>query len=73
VLGLANSAVAAYYYLKIIVAIYMREPGESMEALTPPSFTLRVALWASAIGVLVLGIFPATLLSFVSFSAAAFR
>jgi len=55
------------------VAIYMREPGESMEALTPPSFTLRVALWASAIGVLVLGIFPATLLSFVSFSAAAFR
>ena len=28
VLGLVNSAIAAYYYLKIIVAIYMREPGE---------------------------------------------
>ena len=28
VLGLINSAVAAFYYLKIIVAMYMREPGE---------------------------------------------
>ena len=27
ILGLINSAIAAYYYLKIIVAIYMREPG----------------------------------------------
>jgi NADH-quinone oxidoreductase subunit N len=73
VLGLVNSAIAAYYYLKIVVAMYMHEPGESMQDLTPPSFSLRVAIWASAIGVLVLGIFPSTLLSFVSFSAATFR
>ena len=73
VLGLINSAIAAYYYLKIIVAMYMREPGADMAALNPPSFTLRLAIWASAIGILVLGIFPATLLSFVSSSAAAFR
>jgi NADH:ubiquinone oxidoreductase subunit 2 (subunit N) len=53
--------------------MYMHEPGESMQDLTPPSFSLRVAIWASAIGVLVLGIFPSTLLSFVSFSAATFR
>jgi NADH-quinone oxidoreductase subunit N len=73
VLGLVNSAIAAYYYLKIVVAMYMHEPGESMQDLTPASFSLRVAIWASAIGVLVLGIFPSTLLSFVSFSAATFR
>ena len=73
ILGLVNSAIAAYYYLKIIVAIYMQEPGASMITLNPPTFGLRVALWASAIGVLVLGIFPATLLSFVSSTAAAFR
>jgi NADH-quinone oxidoreductase subunit N len=73
VLGLVNSAIAAYYYLKIVVAMYMHEPGESMQDLTPPSFSLRVAIWASAIGVLVLGIFPSTLLSFVSFSAATLR
>jgi len=73
VLGLINSAIAAYYYLKIIVAIYMREPGAAMNELAPPSGSLRIAIWASALGTLILGIFPSALLSFASFSAAMFR
>jgi NADH-quinone oxidoreductase subunit N len=73
VLGLACSAVAAFYYLKIIVAIYMRDPADSMGDLTPPSLGLRLAIWASAVGTLVLGIFPSTILSFASYSASAFR
>ena len=28
-LGLLNSAVAAYYYLRILVVMYMKEPGEA--------------------------------------------
>ena len=35
VIGLLNSAVAAYYYLRILVVMYFREPGESVE--TPAS------------------------------------
>ncbi|HLH05231.1 MAG TPA: NADH-quinone oxidoreductase subunit N [Bryobacteraceae bacterium] len=73
VIGLINSAIAAYYYLKIIVAIYMKEPGESMEHLAPPALSLRIAIWASALGVLILGIFPGTLLSMATSSAALFR
>ncbi len=73
VLGLACSAVAAFYYLKIIVAMYMRDPGQSMLDLTPPALSLRLAIWASAIGTLVLGIFPSTILSFAAYSASAFR
>lgn len=73
VLGLINSAVASYYYLKVIVAIYMHEPCEAVGQLPPPSLSLRVAIWASALGVLFLGIFPGALLSFASLSAAAFR
>ena len=72
-LGLINSAIAAYYYLKIIVAVYMKEPGEAVLQLPPPSVSLRVAMWASAIGVLVLGIFPGTLLNMASSSAALLR
>ena len=41
--------------------------------LPKPSPSLRIALWASAAGVLILGIFPSTLLTFVSTSAAALR
>lgn len=73
VLGLINSAIAAYYYLKIIVAVYMAEPGAATAELLPPSASLRVAIWASAAGVLILGIFPSALLSFASASAAALR
>ncbi len=71
VLGLVNSAIAAYYYLKILVAAYMKEPGEATLELLPPSPTLRLAIWASALGTLALGIFPSALLSFASLSASA--
>jgi len=73
VLGLVNSAIAAYYYLKIIVAIYMREPDVATMQLAPPSASLRAAMWLSAIGVLMLGIFPSVLLQFASNSAAGLR
>ncbi len=58
VLGLLNSAVAAYYYLRLIVVMYMKEPGESMLDLPGMSISTRAALWASAAVVLVLGLFP---------------
>ena len=70
VLGLVNSAIAAYYYLKIIVAIYMREPDVPTMQLEAPPVSLRLAMWVSAIGVLVLGMFPSTLLQFAATSAA---
>lgn len=73
VIGLINSAIAAYYYLKIIVAIYMQEPAAATEQLPPPGTSLRIAIWASALGTLVLGIYPSALLSFASFSARQFR
>ena len=71
VLGLLNSAVAAYYYLKILAAVYMQEPGEATNTLQPLAPGLRLTIWATAIGTLVLGIFPSTLIGFVSNSAAA--
>ncbi|MGH9582782.1 MAG: NADH-quinone oxidoreductase subunit N [Bryobacteraceae bacterium] len=73
VLGLITSAIAAYYYLKIIVAMYMHEPGPATEALGPPATGVRVAMWASALGTLFLGIFPAPLIAFVSASASVIR
>ena len=69
VLGLLNSAVGAYYYLRIIVVMYMREPGESVATLAEPSAGVRTTLWVTAVGTLVLGIFPSTLLNFLSESS----
>jgi NADH-quinone oxidoreductase subunit N len=70
VLGLLNSAVAAYYYLRILVMMYMHEPGEAVENAEPLSTGLRAALILPAIGTLLLGIFPGWVLEFAEKSAA---
>ncbi len=64
VLGLLNSAVAAYYYLRLLVVMYMHEPGEVTNALEAPGPALQAALVLPAIGTVFLGIVPGTVLSF---------
>ncbi len=63
VLGLLNSAVAAYYYLRILVVMYMKPPGESTLNLEPLGIGLSAALLLPAAGTFVLGIFPGLVLS----------
>jgi NADH-quinone oxidoreductase subunit N len=69
VLGLLNSAVAAYYYLRIIVVMYMQEPTASTEGLQPLSAGLKTALLASAVATVLLGVFPSLVLDFAGRSA----
>jgi NADH-quinone oxidoreductase subunit N len=70
ILGLLNSAVGAYYYLRILVVMYMHEPGEAAETSEPFAPSLRIALILPALGTLVLGIFPSWVLEFASKSSA---
>jgi NADH-quinone oxidoreductase subunit N len=69
VIGLLNSAVAAYYYLRIIVVMYMHEPGEAADSAGPVSAGLRLAMIGSAVGTIILGIFPGLVLDFAGRSA----
>jgi NADH-quinone oxidoreductase subunit N len=69
VIGLLNSAVAAYYYLRIIVVMYMNEPGEAADSAVPVTAGLRVAMIGSAVGTIILGIFPSLVLDFAGRSA----
>ncbi len=64
ILGLLNSAVAAFYYLRILVVMYMKEPGEATVELQPLAPGVGIALWGSAIGTLVLGVFPSLILNY---------
>jgi NADH-quinone oxidoreductase subunit N len=58
VIAVLNSAVAAYYYLRIIVYMYMREPeGEGGRYV--PSFAGALALAIALVGVVLLGVVPA--------------
>ncbi len=60
VIGVLNSAVAAYYYLRLIVYMYMREP-EGAPTVLAPSFSGAVALVVALWGVIQLGVLPAPL------------
>ena len=69
IIGVLNSAVGAYYYLRLIVAMYMREPKEETELATPP-ISLRLALALCLVATIYLGILPGRVLNYANRSAA---
>ena len=69
IIGVLNSAVGAYYYLRIIVMMYMREAREPAP-LAPIPFGVSAALAISALATIYLGILPGRVLEYASRSAA---
>lgn len=70
VLGLLNSAVAAYYYLRVLVVMYFHEPGEATNTVPELSAGTLTVLVGSAVAIFILGITPSALLDFAGRSAA---
>ncbi len=62
IIGAINTAIAAFYYLRVVVAMYMREPEAELDFLAYPRL-LIVALTLAAIGVVLIGILPSYFLS----------
>jgi len=69
IIGVLNSAVAAYYYLRIIVVMYMREPREDVPLPRIP-LGLGTALAASLAATIYLGVLPGHVLEYASQSVA---
>jgi NADH-quinone oxidoreductase subunit N len=68
IIGVINSAVGAYYYLRIIVVMYMRDARKEVPV-TPIPFGLGVALAVSVIATLYLGMLPNRVLQYTQQSA----
>jgi len=62
-----NSVIGAYYYLRVIVVMYMREPSTEAAAAVPVSFPLpvNVVLAVTAIGTILFGVLPNTVINFI--------
>ena len=67
-IGLINSAVAAYYYLRIIVVMYMREGREEVPITRIP-LGLGTALVVSLAATIYLGVLPGRVLDYALRSA----
>ncbi|CAG1769729.1 partial NADH-quinone oxidoreductase subunit N, partial [uncultured bacterium] len=57
VIGVINSVISVYYYLRITVIMYMKEPTREFTPLTI-SPLIVAAIVISVVGTLQLGIFP---------------
>src|ERR1700727_1190820 len=68
VIGVINSAIGSYYYLRIIVVMYMREARKTVPV-GRISFGLGVALAVSVVATLYLGILPNRVLQYAQHSA----
>ena len=64
IIGVINSAVGAYYYLRLIVVMYMREPHEEIPLL-PVSFPLGLAIGIALAATVYLGVLPDRVLGYV--------
>jgi NADH-quinone oxidoreductase subunit N len=58
VLAMINAAAAAFYYLRVVVYMYMREPAADA-APSSPGLLFRGGLAVTGVGTLVFGLFPA--------------
>jgi NADH-quinone oxidoreductase subunit N len=63
-----NSVIGAYYYLRVIVAMYMREPKQEIAA-APVPWTLSFVLWITAAGTVYAGLFPTRIIDFAAKAA----
>ena len=67
VLMAINSIIGAYYYLRVIVVMYMREGSAEAMAAAPVRFPIavNVVLAVTAIGTVYFGLFPNQVLNFI--------
>ena len=65
VIGVLNTAVSAYYYLRLIVVMFFREATGAWEAPRIPA-AVAVALILTILGVFYLGLFPGRVISIFS-------
>ncbi len=70
VLAVLNAAAAAFYYLRVVVYMYMREPPEQAPPLAG-GFELRAGLTIAAVATIVIGFFPSDLITIAAAAAKA--
>jgi len=63
-----NSVIGAYYYLRVMVVMYMREAPQEI-AVEPVPWTLAVVLWITAAGTIYVGLFPTHVIDFAAKAA----
>jgi len=70
IIAVIFSAISAYFYLRIVMYMYMKEPKETVQLTTSPAIGLALAITVTA--VLVIGILPSIFVNFARIAVAGF-
>lgn len=62
IIAVIFSVISAYFYLRIVMYMYMKEPEETVQLTTSPTIKLALAITVAA--VIIIGVLPSALINF---------
>jgi len=65
IIGVLSSAISAYFYLRVVVVMYFKSTGTPIEV--EPSYQALLGIFISALLVIVMGVFPNSIIQLISF------
>jgi NADH-quinone oxidoreductase subunit N len=71
--GVLSSAIAAFFYIRVIVLMFFKDPVEDGTSVVIPSALTTTTITVSAALTLILGLFPAPLINFIATTATFLR
>ena len=66
VVGVLSSAIAAFFYIRVIVMMFFADPIEDPVAVTIPSMNTRIVIAVSALVTLAMGVYPTPVFDAIS-------
>jgi NADH-quinone oxidoreductase subunit N len=66
VAGVLSSAIAAFFYIRVIVMMFFTDAQEDTVTVTIPSLYTNITIWLAAILTIVLGVFPTPILDAIA-------
>jgi NADH-quinone oxidoreductase subunit N len=67
--GVLSSAIAAFFYIRVIVLMFFKDPIEDGTSVVIPSVYTQITIAVSAIVTFALGIYPTPLINFIQSTA----
>ena len=71
-IAVLNAAMAAFYYLRVVVYMYMQEPAADAQPVTD-SRPMRLGLLIAALATVLIGLIPGLLIPMAQAAAAAIQ
>jgi NADH-quinone oxidoreductase subunit N len=71
--GVLSSAIAAFFYIRVIVLMFFKDPVEDGTSVVIPSVYTQITIIVSAVVTFALGIYPTPLINFIQSTASFLR